>query len=67
MTTKFSLALQYFPDQIDNSDSAIRRLMRWINNTRGLPEALAAAGYSRFQHSFSRRQVEIIVEYLGEP
>ena len=65
--TKFQLALQYFPDQLDNSDSAVRRLIRWIDNTRGLLPALQAAGYRRTQHAFTQRQLALIYEYLGEP
>ena len=65
--TKFQVAMQYFPGQLENSDSAVRRLVRWIDNTRGLLPALEQAGYRRSQHGFTKRQVEIVYEYLGEP
>lgn len=65
--TKFQIAVQYFPDQIDNSKVAVRHLVRWINKTHGLLPALTATGYQRHQHHFTSRQVELLYEYLGEP
>jgi len=65
--TKFQIALQYFPDSIDNPKSAVRHLIRWIDNTRDLLSALLATGYVRTQHHFTSRQTELIFEYLGEP
>lgn len=67
MYTKFQIATQYFPGSIDNPDSAVRHLVRWIDRTRGLMPALRAAGYQRTQHHFTDRQTQLIYEYLGEP
>lgn len=65
--TKFQIAVQYFPEQIDNSKVAVRHLVRWINKTSGLMPALLSTGYQRHQHHFTSRQVALIYEYLGEP
>ena len=66
--TKFQLAMLYFPDTpLEHSDSAVRHLMRWINQTRGLVEALEATGYRKYNQCFSSRQVRIIYDYIGEP
>lgn len=67
MYTKYQLAAQYFPDQIDNAKVAVRHLIRWIYNTHGLMPALENTGYIRTQHHFTDKQVQLIFEYLGEP
>ena len=63
--TKQELALQYFPDAA--SETAVRHLMRWIARCRPLTEALAGTGYQCRNRSFTRRQVMLIRDFLGEP
>lgn len=67
MYTKFQIALQYFPHLIDNPESATHALRRWMNQCKGLNQALHDTGYNRRQQYFSERQVEIIHDFLGEP
>ena len=67
MYSKFQIALQYFPHLIDRPESASRSLRRWMNQCKGLNQALADTGYSPKQQSFSDRQVQIIHEFLGDP
>ena len=63
--TKSELAQLYFPG-VPRS-SALRRLNRYINNAHGLLPALLATGYRVNDRHFTRRQVQLIFEYLGEP
>lgn len=67
MFTKFQIALQYFPELMDRPKVALQKLRRWIRQSEGLCEALARTGYRQQQLTFSKRQVELIYEYLGEP
>lgn len=67
MYTKFSLSLRYFPDLIDNPDAAVHRLRYWIDNCAPLSKALAETGYKRTNKSFTKKQVDLIIEYLGDP
>ena len=62
---KGELALLYFPES--ERHAAVNRLMNWIKECRGLPEALKATGYNTHQRMLSGRQVRIITEHLGEP
>ena len=63
--TKSELATMYFP--IGSTSNALRRLNRYINHAHGLLPALLATGYRVNDRHFTRRQVMIIFEYLGEP
>ena len=63
--TKRQLATMYFP--IGSTSNALRRLNRYINNAHGLMPALLATGYRVNDRHFTRRQVQLIFEYLGEP
>ena len=65
--TKFQIALSYFPESIDNPDSAVHRLRRWINKNPKLCEELKKTGNWRNSKSFTSRQVALIYEFLGEP
>lgn len=64
MFTKFQIALRYFPD---SPDSAVHRLRYWIDHCAPLCQALAETGYKRTSKSFTKKQIELIFEYLGEP
>ncbi len=63
--TKKELALLYFPDA--SPHTAVNRLMRWITRCTPLMEALRAAHYRDTERSFTPKQVECIVRFLGEP
>lgn len=62
---KSELAIQYSPNI--STTAALRRLERWIVLNRDLKEALAEAGYNPMQRILTKRQVELIYYYLGEP
>jgi hypothetical protein len=55
----------YFP--IGSASNALRRLNRYIHHAHGLLPALLATGYRVNDRHFTRRQVQLIFEYLGEP
>lgn len=63
--TKFQIAVQYFPYM--NERSARRALNRWMQQAKGLTEALEKAGYHRNQKGFMQKHVDLIHEYLGDP
>ena len=63
--TKSELARMYFP--IGSTSNALRRLNRYIHHAHGLLPALLATGYRVNDRHFTRRQVQLIFEYLGEP
>ena len=63
--TKSELAQLYFP--IGSASNALRRLNRYIHHAHGLLPALLATGYRVNDRHFTRRQVQLIFEYLGEP
>ncbi|MGM9733235.1 MAG: DUF4248 domain-containing protein [Prevotella sp.] len=60
------LAKQYFPDSTPRS--AVKALLRWIDNC---PDLLAALDDLNIPHrhkkNLTTRQVRIIMEYLGDP
>ena len=62
---KNELALMYFPDL--GKQSAGKNLRRWIKNCRELCMKLQEEGYDKNRKFFLRREVELIVEYLGLP
>lgn len=62
---KRDLAQLYSPELTPRS--AVNRLMRWISIHPVLSDELRKAGYRKGSRVFSPRQVELIVEHLGEP
>ena len=62
---KHELAWKYFPGS--EKHNATRSLRRWMKNCTGLDEKLKEAGDTAGQKIYSRRQVQIIVDFLGEP
>ncbi|MCR5394104.1 MAG: DUF4248 domain-containing protein [Bacteroidales bacterium] len=64
--TKKELALCYFPSST-NPHTAVNRLMSWINRCEPLHSMLEMNGYRKMSRWFSPREVELIVDYLGEP
>ena len=63
--TKSELAQLYFPGA--PRSSALRLLHKYITNAHGLLPALEQVGYTRASRRLTRRQVQLIFEYLGEP
>ena len=63
--TKSELAELYFPGA--PRSSALRLLHKYITNAHGLLPALEQVGYTRASRRLTRRQVQLIFEYLGEP
>ena len=47
--------------------SALRLLNKYLHQTEGLLPALQRTGYTRGSRHFTRYQVRLIFEYLGEP
>lgn len=47
--------------------SAMRKLRAWIWRNRQLTDALTATGENKRDHSYTPRQVSLIVAVLGEP
>lgn len=63
---KSELAMLYFPDF--GPHAALQHLRRWILRCTELHEALKKTGYTGTgTHYFLRKEVELIVHYLGEP
>ncbi|WP_455585266.1 DUF4248 domain-containing protein [Bacteroides sp.] len=46
---------------------AMRKLRDWIRHHKELHAQLYQGGEGKGDHSYSRRQVRLIFEYLGEP
>ena len=63
--TKSELAQLYFPGA--PRSSALRLLHKYITSAHGLLPALECVGYQRASRRLTRRQVQLIFEYLGEP
>ena len=63
--TKSELAELYFPGA--PRSSALRLLHKYITSAHGLLPALEKVGYQRASRRLTRRQVQLIFEYLGEP
>ncbi|MBR1596837.1 MAG: DUF4248 domain-containing protein [Phocaeicola sp.] len=63
--TKAELAHLYNPTM--TYECAMRTFRRWLNRVPTLREELVRSGYEQKQHVLSPRQVEIIVNHLGEP
>ena len=49
------------------AETAWRRLRAWIRKSPGMIEHLMQAGYKRGQRTFTPKQVQIIVDGVGEP
>ena len=58
------LAILYFPNSAPQSASS--QFKRWLNNPQ-LSAKLSATGYFVGQRILTPRQVQIILEHLGEP
>ena len=62
---KRELAMLYAPGVCPKS--ALRLLNSYIHRAKGLLPALEATGYSRSARHFTPRQLELVIQYLGEP
>lgn len=65
MYAKCELAQLYLPHI--ESRSATNRLMAWIKRNEPLMQKLQEAGYYPTQKYFSPRQVDLVIDFLGEP
>ena len=63
--TKADLAQLYSPHS--QEATALQNLYRWMKRNQPLMSELEAMGYNKYRHSFLKREVGIIVKYLGEP
>ena len=63
--TKVELAMLYSPRA--KYESAIRMLNRYLHRCRGLLDELMDMGYRPDDRRFTRPQVKLIFDYLGEP
>lgn len=63
--SKTQLALMYAPELTPNA--AVKRLMAWLQRDEATMQRLAASGYYKTQKLLNSRQVQIIVDFLGEP
>jgi hypothetical protein len=62
---KWQLAQQYHPTL--DRDSAVTALRRWMARNDELMRELRATGYNHRCKELTALQVQLIVEYLGEP
>lgn len=65
MYRKQELAMLYFPDL--SKEAAARNLRRWIERCSQLNKALKEIGYDKYRKFFLKKEVKLIVIYLGEP
>ena len=63
---KSELAMLYFPDA-KTKKGAMNNLNYWIDYNGELREKLRAQNSPHNAHRYTRREVELIVEYLCEP
>lgn len=63
--SKTELALMYFPDS--SPETARRHLMSWITSNPELMECLRREHYDRNSRIFTKRQVQLIFDYLDDP
>ena len=63
--TKADLVQLYSPHS--QEATALQNLYRWMKRNQPLMSELEAIGYNKYRHSFLKREVGIIVKYLGEP
>ena len=62
---KSELAMLYFPKS--DPKQAQKHLARWIGNIEELRESLDACHIGKNAKHWSRKQVELIIYYLGDP
>lgn len=62
---RMELARLYSPDI--TGDAAWRKLKKWIEICPGLIDSLKSLGYDSAQRTFTPRQVQTIINALGEP
>ena len=62
---KTELALMYFPES--TKETASKLLSRWIKEDANIMKELLALGYNKYRQYLLKREVEVIVKYLGEP
>lgn len=62
---KQELARMYFPNA--SEQNAVRMLNRYLYRAHGLMPELERIGFRIKDRHFTRRQVQLIFEYLGEP
>ncbi|NDA63900.1 MAG: DUF4248 domain-containing protein, partial [Chitinophagia bacterium] len=55
----------YFPNS--TKKSATTQLRRWIRRNRELRNTLAQLGFAERQRILTPRQVEVVVQFVGEP
>ena len=63
--SKAELAMMYAPNL--SVHAAVNRLMARLRRDDTTMQRLHQAGYTKTQKVFSSRQVQIIVDFLGEP
>jgi hypothetical protein len=63
--TKAELAQLYCPGLAPVL--ALQKLSRGMRKTPPLTQALSDVNYNKYRHSFLKREVRLIVYYLGEP
>jgi len=59
------LALLYFPN--GTKKSASTQLGRWVRQNNGLENRLAKFGYKPRKKILTPKQVELIIDFFGEP
>lgn len=62
---KTELALMYHPHL--SGHAAIVKIRRWINRNPELKRRLQEVQVSPMNHTYTPKEVAIIVEFLGEP
>ena len=63
--SKKELALMFFPDSMP--ETAVKHLMALIRRNDMVWDELQAMGYYSKSKTFTPRQVQAIIEWLGEP
>ena len=62
---KTDLAQMYHPNV--KVASAMRKMRRWINRNAELKRRLQEVQINALNHSYTSKQVAILIEFLGEP
>lgn len=63
--TKADLAMMYNPEQC--VAVALKRLSRWVQANPNLKKELEEMNYNKYRRTFTPKEVDVIVRYLGEP
>lgn len=63
--SKIELSILYCPQM--RTESAMKKLNRWVKGNAPLMQELEAVGFHPQRHSYSPREVGLIVRYLGTP